>query len=541
VKQPRPSRTTRPHFFDAPELDGVPSDTKLGALAEALLLRGRAPNQHLLGRVLRARAPALSDETRARLLGRQDWHWLEPSAWAAIHALIAKLPNDVREDDVRLAGFFDQFPDVTGLLARANAIRDLMIDLADVRAGEFVLDPCMGTGELLLDCLRHGAAAIRYLGMEAEPGRCLLGLARGILCGAMAPEVRLADALDAPMQAEDCGQWDCVLLVPPWGRKITKAQQRAVRFQTARAESALLQHALDALRPGGRLVMLVNDGLLDRQADRELRRFLLQGYEISSVRSLPLEVFAPETNVRVSALVVRRAAPAATIRLIDLRADASEHVYRVVPTQVLERDKNCPLHAARLGEEEPDVVQYIERSWIARLADVAQVSSGCTPRKTEDRSPTKADPRQVVRVVRISEMRNGVIRTPPTWYDISSCDGDRLCAGDVLVSRKIRIGEVAVVAESRPDLIAGDALVLIRPDPRRLSSEFLAAVLRSPSYQAWLKRPSPSTTPQTRVRTDTFREMPLPVPPRSVQDLLLNRAACEGRDIDDLLAAGDDT
>ncbi len=58
-----------------------------------------------------------------------------------------------------------------------------------------------------------------------------------------------------------------------------------------------------------------------------------------------------------------------------------------------------------------------------------------------------------------------------------------------------------------------------------VSIEYLQALLTGHDYQSWLRNHGVGTTKQTRVRLDDLRKLPIPVPPREMQERIVRAHA----------------
>ena len=162
------------------------------------------------------------------------------------------------------------FPTPPALAAR-------MVELAGIEAGDRVLEPSAGTGNLA-KAIRSAVPDAHLDLIEIDPRLCSILKTSGF-------EVSCCDFLAASMpvcpDSED--SHDCVLMNPPF----SKGQ-----------DVAHILHALKFLKPGGRLVALCANG--SRQ-QAELRPLATTWEE------LPEGTFADQgTNVRAALMVVRR-------------------------------------------------------------------------------------------------------------------------------------------------------------------------------------------------------------------------------------------
>jgi tRNA (guanine6-N2)-methyltransferase len=121
-----------------------------------------------------------------------------------------------------------------------------MVRLAAITRGDVVLDPCCGAGTLLIEA--HGTGA-RLLGADADPAALRAATANA---GPLAAHWLHADADALPLHESTV---DRVLVNPPWDRQVPATGALVAD------PSRLWSEARRVLRPGGRLVALLREGL----------------------------------------------------------------------------------------------------------------------------------------------------------------------------------------------------------------------------------------------------------------------------------------
>ena len=201
-------------------------------------------------------------------------------------------------------------------------LRELMVDIAAPQPGETVYDPCFGLGGLLVESARRmslgGEGRNRgqseqvqhsgFFGVECNSFSYLIATVRLLLAGIREPRLTLGDALErAPGQGPT---FDCVLAALPFGLRIERPISSQYSLQTSSGEALFLQHILSVLKPGGRAVVMVPEGILFRRGPEEkLRKLLLTESRLEAVVSLPVCSLAPYNGVKTSLLVFQKLEP----------------------------------------------------------------------------------------------------------------------------------------------------------------------------------------------------------------------------------------
>ncbi len=122
-------------------------------------------------------------------------------------------------------------------------------------------------------------------------------------------------------------RYKVILSNPPFAGVLPKESIRKdLPTNSKKSELLFLGVMMEALAPGGRCAVVVPEGLLfgSTKAHRELRRKLVEDYDLLAVVSLPAGVFKPYAGVKTGVLVFRR--PSATIEM-DKRAKDEEKVW----------------------------------------------------------------------------------------------------------------------------------------------------------------------------------------------------------------------
>jgi type I restriction enzyme M protein len=465
---------------------------------------------------------------------------------------------------------------------------ELMVNLAGPRPGDRIYDPCFGLGGLLAASARRITAAAEALpapawadlrqnsifGIEIEPVPYAIGLARVVLSGITQPGMERGDALEREsaglLTAE---QFDVVLANPPWGAlydvvpeladdpppalAIFKQRYGHFRFQSSAKENLFLQHAVGALRPGGRAVISVPEGLLLRGgADRQLRQWLLREFRVEGVISLPPGAFAPCTAIKANLLLLRRERAGRPVRFVTVGHLAgtsgtprggSEEVLSVarrfregqpgpqlweMAVEDIERrgDELVAKHNKAVSLEQllDDLEQTVSTLPIQRLEEVARISPGINISR-EQTSKSRPHGRRVP-IIRAADIGEGKIRPPQLFFlggGEQTLEHAQLKPGDVVIPAVTVGGRAGLVGEEQKGAVAASTVWVIRPR-EGLSGEYLATLIRSESYQSWLAANASSVASARRLPMETLERLPVPVPALTLQGSVVR--ACQSEE-----------
>ena len=190
-----------------------------------------------------------------------------------------------------------------------------MVRLVDPKVGETIYDPGCGTGGFLAQAFDHmrvglgdGATAeqLRILreatfwGREKADLIYPIALANLVLHGIDHPHIWHGNTLThqevyGGLFAGAPDQFDVVLMNPPFGGKEGKEAQTLFAYKTSATQVLFLQHVIDALKPGGRCGMVIDEGVLFRTTESafvQTKRKLLDETDLWCIVSLPPGVFS---------------------------------------------------------------------------------------------------------------------------------------------------------------------------------------------------------------------------------------------------------
>jgi len=198
-----------------------------------------------------------------------------------------------------------------------------MVDLVQPRIGDTVYDPACGTCGFLAQAylrMRRDESTIdqyrflqeqTFFGQEKKPIPALLGLMNLVLHGITAPTVRRRNTLEEDIRSVN-ERFDVVLTNPPFGGTEGGHIQQNFPVQVQATELLFVQHIMKKLKPrdGAHCGMVVPEGTLFRGgAFAEVKKSLLEQFNLHAVVSLPPGTFAPYSDVKTGLLFFERPGP----------------------------------------------------------------------------------------------------------------------------------------------------------------------------------------------------------------------------------------
>jgi|GEM_PF-853701 len=237
--------------------------------------------------------------------------------------LLSKLPAAVREQCIALLAPFTLsdagqtldalFETLISRTAKARKgqfftpryIVDFCVRLVQLRGGEAVLDPACGSGAFLNAALERGAGSVVGYDIDTRAVRIakLLLLARGSDAGS----IREGDGLrEVPNESADV-----VLTNPPFAGEINDPR-RLAEFELGAGRPRIerdvlfLERSIKALRPGGKIAIVLPHSKFAGKPSRYIREWLLDHAEVLAVIGLGRNTFLPHTHQKANVLLARR-------------------------------------------------------------------------------------------------------------------------------------------------------------------------------------------------------------------------------------------
>lgn len=393
-------------------------------------------------------------------------------------------------------------------------IAQVMNTLARVSHGSTVLDPACGTGGLLIAAQEQGANSLH--GQTTDPDLGHIALARLLLAGATA-KVTTANPLRRDPEPDLLA--DAVLSDPPFHDQSWRQENEADEDRweyglppRAEPELAWAQHCLGHVEPGGNVVMTMPPAAAGRRSGVRIRRNLVRSGALRAVINLPSRTAAAAPDLWVlrrpdaddassTVLFISQppdlAAIEAAWRAFDEGTDDVGEGSSVVPIVDLIDDETDLTPARHQHQRAFDDVgpqfSKISNDLAAELSALASqlprlsvtaggpsmssttvaslIESGAITVHQAPLSMTTTE--GGVDVLTAKDLRDG---RPPTGATSNQPGLITVMNGDVVLSMSSREQDVYVIVDDGAAL--GPQLLLLRPAPDRIDSQFLAGFLR---------------------------------------------------------------
>jgi type I restriction enzyme M protein len=295
---------------------------------------------------------------------------------------LSETPGDVKGEAFQTFVYRHQRGD-RGEFFTPHPIVKLAVEMIAPKSNEKVIDPACGSGGFLIQTISHvcrtnaGIDRAAYIqeqirGIEFNPDVALSAMIRLAFEGGAGTEILCANALDENAQLDNA--FDVVLTNPPFGSKGKIEDQRILRsyllarrwnktqydeWQVTRnvlagqsPEILFIEKCLKLLRPGGRMAIVLPDGLLQNVSNSHIRFWIRSQAKVLGAVSIPQDAFVPYgTGIKTSLLLLQKLpANAETVFMAQVKKIG----YDVKGQPIYKRDDTGRLMKTSSGMSIPD-------------------------------------------------------------------------------------------------------------------------------------------------------------------------------------------
>ena len=266
-----------------------------------------------------------------------------------------------------------------------RAVTQFMVERLNPQLGETVLDPACGTGGFLTNTIEHlkeqvnNADDLKSLqesihGVEKKPLPHMLALTNMMLHGIDVPtNIRHDNTLSRPLK--DYGpkeRVDIIVTNPPFGGMEEDGIENNFpkKYQTRETADLFMAMIMHRLKPGsGRAAVVLPDGFLFGEGVKtNLKRELLEEFNLHTIVRLPKGVFSPYTSISTNILFFEKGGPTKEVWFFEHPYPEGYKAYsRTRPLTIQEFDRE----KAWWGGAEREGRKTDEYAWKVAVKDIA--------------------------------------------------------------------------------------------------------------------------------------------------------------------------
>lgn len=378
-----------------------------------------------------------------------------------------------------------------GQFMTPRLLREQLLEKLDMKSGDRVLDPAVGTGEFLRDALSQ-YPGIQVFGWDVDPK--ILVTAQSLV-----PEAQLSNRSALDPYVGD--KFDFVIGNPPYFelklQPNEKAQFQAVINGRPNIYSLFFKVGLDALKEGGKLAYVVPPSMNTGAYFQNLRRFLTEQNHIKS-----LQIFS-DSSLFVDAQT------AVQIIVVEKGPGISENTFCI-------SDESSGVQSLVLCEN-PDYFRTLYEGCVSLSSLGFEAVTGTTVWNQNKSKLVNIEDDQTVPLIYARNLVDGGIKLSPDPRRPQFIRGGKTMTGEaILVNRIIGgVGKGIIKASLVPDgyrFAAENHLNVIRPISgldQKMSIGQLFEIITAP--ETMLKARTLSGNTQLSAKEWTYL-MPIPYP-----------------------------
>ena len=244
----------------------------------------------------------------------------------------------------------------------------MMVDLADPKIDDKILDPACGTAGFLVNAYQHILQANKkegistltpkqkkildedsIFGYDFDETMKRISTMNLMMHGIKKPKIYLVNTLSDTEPRISDKTYDVILANPPFKGSLNQAEiSGRFRIKTTKTELLFLELMYLALAPSGRCAVIVPEGVLfgNSKAHKRIREILLTECRLDAIISMPSGVFKPYAGVSTAVLFFTKGEPTQKVWFYKMEADG----YSL-------DDKRTPLDEVNYG----DIKDILER------------------------------------------------------------------------------------------------------------------------------------------------------------------------------------
>ena len=224
----------------------------------------------------------------------------------------------------------------------------MCINILNPKSEEKIIDPTCGSGSFLVESLMHlnkQKSFNNIFGIDKDKELSKISKAYVSIVGDGHSNIFCADSLDVSSWSSKIREkiknnnFDIVLTNPPFGAKIPIRDKKILRnyklghkwtktkediWQSTNIISKqvpqilFIERCLQLLKPGGRMAIVLPDGIFGNPSERYIFQYILQEAEVLAIISLAPETFLPSTHTKTSVLFLEKKRPEKSIKNYEI-------------------------------------------------------------------------------------------------------------------------------------------------------------------------------------------------------------------------------
>lgn len=202
-----------------------------------------------------------------------------------------------------------------------RAVIRTIVEVVNPKIGQTVYDGAVGSAGFLVEAFEYLKKQVKstedqkkldnetIYGNEKTPLAYVMGMMNLILHGVESPNISKQNTLTKNVRdIQEKDRFDVILANPPFGGMENPQIQQNFPIQANATELLFLQHFMKSLKLQGKAAIVVPEGVLfsTNNAFTQVKKELLENFNLHTILSLPAGVFLPYSGVKTDVLFFDR-------------------------------------------------------------------------------------------------------------------------------------------------------------------------------------------------------------------------------------------
>jgi len=255
-----------------------------------------------------------------------------------------------------------------------RAVIKAMVKSVNPKVGQTVYDGAVGSGGFFIQAYEYmknedlSTSDQKFLkrdtffGNEKTPLGYVMGVMNMILHGIDSPNVFKQNTLTSNIRdIQEKDRHDIILANPPFGGKEKSQVQQNFPVQSGATEILFMQHFMKMLKLDGKASIVVPEGVLfqGNNAFKQVKKELLDNFNVHTILSLPAGVFLPYSGVKTNVIYFDRKGATSDI-----------WYYELIPPYKLTKNKPIQYDHFKQFLELFESRIETDNSWIVNVNDI---------------------------------------------------------------------------------------------------------------------------------------------------------------------------
>lgn len=188
------------------------------------------------------------------------------------------------------------------------------------------------------------------------------------------------------------GKFDMIFTNPPFGSKVAVAKAIAEKYTIGGGATApeilFIEQCYNFLKPGGKLAIVLPDGILGNPNNESVREWVLKRFKLLASVDLPVEAFLPQVGVQASLLFLQKKTKLEALKSLE---DEDYQVFMAIAEAVGKDRRGAPVYVRDEDGAEILFNEIQERATYSPVGEILTKTRKVRVKRLDDDLPRISD------------------------------------------------------------------------------------------------------------------------------------------------------